>query len=155
MNDVYANLKKLGLELPVPPQRGGLYTPCKLFAERYYYISGCGPQIAGHTYVGKLGKEVSLEQGQLAARDAMLNVLAVLEREIGDLNKVTNVVKLLTYVSSDPEFYDQPKVANGGSGLLKDLFGEKIGLATRSAIATPALPGNIAVETEAIFEIEQ
>ncbi len=151
--DIYEKLKNLRLELPEPPARGGLYTPCKRFAGRYVYVSGCGPQIQGHSYVGKLGKDITVEEGQLAARDAMLNVLAVLQAEIGDLNKVTNVIKLLTYVSSDPEFYDQPKVANGGSGLLAELFGPEIGLATRSAIGTPVLPGNIAVETEAIFEI--
>ena len=102
--NVYENLKKLGLELPCPPAKGGLYTPCKKFAGRYFYISGCGPQINGHSYIGKVGKDVSLDDGVLAARDCMLNVLAVLQSEIGDLNKVSNVVKLLTYVSSDPDF---------------------------------------------------
>lgn len=153
--DVYAKLNELGLEIPKLPAKGGLYTPCKRFAGNYYYISGCGPQINGHSYNGKLGKDITLEDGQAAARDCILNVLSVLEDTIKDLNKVTDVVKLLVYVSSDPDFYMQPQVANGASGLLKELFGEHVGLATRSAIACPVLPGNISVEIEAIFEAKE
>lgn len=152
--NVYEKLKEIGVELPKPPAKGGLYAPCKQFAGQYVYVSGCGPEINGHTYVGKLGKDVTLEDGQIAARNCMLNILTILESEIGDLNKVTDVVKLLVFVSSDSEFYNQPQVANGASELLCTLFGPKIGLATRSAIATPVLPGNIAVEIEALFEIK-
>ena len=153
--NVYEKLKELGLKLPEAPARGGLYTPCKKFAGNCYYISGCGPQINGHSYIGKLGKDISLEEGQNAARDCILNVLAVLEAKIGDLNKVKDVIKLLVYVSSDPEFVFQPQVANEASGLLKELFGEEVGLGTRSAIACPVLPGNISVEIEAIFEVSE
>lgn len=152
--NVYDKLKEMHIELPKPPAKGGLYTPCKQFAGRYVYVSGCGPHIDGHTYIGKLGTNVTLEEGQLAARDCMLNVLSVLESKIGDLNKVTDVVKLLVFISSDSEFFQQPQVANGASALLSSLFGPEIGLATRSAIATPVLPGNISVEIEALFEIE-
>lgn len=85
----------------------------------------------------------------------MLNVLAVLQDRIGDLNKVKQVVKILVYVASDDDFYEQPYVANGGSQLLVDLFGEEAGAPTRSAVGKNVLPGNIPVETEAIFEIEE
>lgn len=152
---VYERLKELHIELPSPPAKGGLYTPCKRFAGTYLYVSGCGPQINGHKYIGKLGSEVSLEEGKLAARDCILNVLAVVQAEIGDLNKIKDVVKLLVFVSSDSEFFQQPEVANGASDLLSSLFGPKIGLATRSAVATPVLPDNISVEIEAIFEFAE
>ena len=85
----------------------------------------------------------------------MLNVLAVLQDRIGDLNKVKQVVKILVYVASDDDFYEQPYVANGGSQLVVDLFGEEAGAPTRSAVGMNVLPGNIPVETEAIFEIEE
>lgn len=152
--NVYEKLRNMQIELPEAPSKGGLYTPCKQFAGRYVYVSGCGPQINGHSYLGKLGTDITLEEGQMAARDCMLNVLAVLESKIGDLNKVTDVVKLTVFVASNPEFFQQPQVANGASALLSTLFGPEAGLATRSAIATPVLPGNISVEIEALFEIQ-
>lgn len=84
----------------------------------------------------------------------MLNVLGVLHDKIGDLNKVKSAVKVLGFVASADDFYDHPKVINAGSQLLVDIFGEQIGKAARSAIGTNALPGNIPVEIEALFEIE-
>ena len=96
---------------------------------------------------------MTVEQGQTAARNCMLNVLSVLHSEIGDLNRVANVVKILTFVSSGEDFFDQPQVANGGSGLLLELFGESVGLPSRSAVGVSVLPGDISVETEALFEV--
>ena len=84
----------------------------------------------------------------------MLNILAVLQREIGDLNRVTNVVKMLAFVASDDEFYQQPQVANGASNLLGELFGQEVGIPARSAIGVNVLPGNLPVEIEAIFEFK-
>lgn len=153
MNDVYGKLKELGLELPKAPAKGGVYSSSKLFAGNLVYISGCGPVIDG-PIAGKMGKEFTKEEGQAFSRNSMLNVLAVLEAGIGDLNRVKQAVKLLVYVASADEFYDQPFVANGGSQLLVDLFGEDAGAPTRSAIGVNVLPGNIPVEIEAIFEIE-
>lgn len=152
--DVYEKLKELGLELPPPPAKGGLYTPCKPFGKGLYYISGCGPAIGGETQVGKLGRDVTLEEGQLAARSCMLNVLAVLQAQIGDLNKVKSAVKILTFVASDESFTQQPQVANGGSGLLAELFGSAA-LPARSAVGVNVLPGDISVETEALFEVNE
>ena len=150
---VYEKLSEMGLSLPTPPAKGGVYTPAKKFGENLVYISGCGP-IIQEAVSGKLGKEYSVEEGKTFARDAMLNVLAVLEREIGSLDKVKNVVKILVLVAGTDEFYEQPQVANGASGLLVELFGESCGAPTRSAIGVNALPGNIPVEVEGIFEIE-
>lgn len=153
--DVYQKLKELNLELPKAPAKGGVYSPCKRFGKNLIYLSGCGPVIGGKSIEGKLGDTVTLEQGQEAARDCVLNLLAVLEREIGDLNRVKNVVKILTFVAGTAEFYNQPLVANGGSKLLVSLFGSENGAPTRSAIGVNALPGNVPVETEAIFEIAE
>lgn len=152
MRNVYGKLKELGLELPKAPAKGGVYSSSKEFAGNLVYISGCGPVIDGPV-AGKLGQEYTKEEGQVFSRNSMLNVLSVLEARIGDLNKVKQVIKLLVYVASADDFYEQPFVANGGSQLLVDLFGEEDGAPTRSAIGVNVLPGNIPVEIEAIFEI--
>ncbi len=152
--DVYQKLKELGLQLPPPPAKGGIYAPGKKFGPGLIYISGCGPSIGGVTVQGKLGSDLTLDQGQACARNCMLNVLAVLEAQIGSLNKVKSAVKITTFVASANDFYDQPKVANGGSSLLVALFGEEAGAPSRSAIGVNVLPGNIPVETEALFEYE-
>lgn len=106
--DVYGKLKELGLTLPEAPAKGGVYTPCKLTEDGYAYISGCGPVIGGVQAAGKLGQEYSVEEGQKFAQNCMLNVLAVLEKKIGDLNRVADVVKILVFVASADDFYSQP-----------------------------------------------
>lgn len=93
------------------------------------------------------------EQGQVFARDAMLNVLSVLKAEIGDLDLVKNCVKILVFVASADDFYDRPAVANGATKLLGELFGEEIGIPSRSAVGMNMLPGNLPIEIEAIFEL--
>lgn len=151
--DVYEIMKQKHITLPEPPPKGGVYAPCKI-SGNMAYISGCGCVIDGCQAAGKLGKDYTVEQGQAFARNCMLNILAVLQREIGDLNRVKSVVKLLAFVASDDEFYQQPQVANGASGLLGELFGQEVGIPARSAIGVNVLPGNLPVEIEAIFEIE-
>jgi Putative translation initiation inhibitor, yjgF family len=153
MRDIHTKLNELGLEIPKAPAKGGVYSPSKEFGKNLIYISGCGPVI-DQPVKGKVGKEFSKEEAQVFSRDAMLNVLAVLQERIGDLNKVKQAVKLLVFVASEDNFCEQPYVANGGSQLLVDLFGEEAGAPTRSAIGVNVLPGNIPVEIEAIFEIE-
>ncbi len=101
-----------------------------------------------------MGREYDREEGLEIARNAMLNVLAVLERGIGDLNKVKQPVKILTFIASDNSFGEQPYVANGGSQLLADLFGAE-NVPSRSAIGVNVLPGGIPLETEAIFELKE
>lgn len=151
--DIHAKLKELNITLPAAPAKGGIYSPCKQFGGNLVYVSGCGPVIGDNAVAGKLGREFTLEEGQVHARNAMLNVLAVLDANVG-LDKVKSVVKILTFVASADDFYSQPAVANGGSQLLADLFGAE-NVPARSAIGVNALPGNIPVETEAIFEIEE
>lgn len=150
--DVYEKIKELGLELPQPPAKGGYYTPAKMFAGNLVYISGCGP-VLDQPVKGKMGSDFDMDEGMIYARNCMLNVLAVLEASIGDLNKVKSVVKVLAFVASANDFYDQPAVANGATLLLMELFGSETGLPTRSAIGVNVLPGNIPVEIEAIFEL--
>lgn len=152
--DIYERMKELNIVLPKAPSKGGIYSPAKHFGKGLIYISGCGP-ILDEPITGKLGKEFTTSEGQGFSRNCMLNVLAVLEADIGDLRKVRNAVKILTMVASADDFYEQPAVANGGSQLLMDLFGAEIGTPARSAIGVNVLPGNIPVETEALFEIEE
>lgn len=154
MKDVYVTLKEMGLQLPAAPAKGGVYSSSKRFGGNLVYISGCGPAIQTPV-AGKMGIDFTKEEGQVFSRNSMLNVLSVLESEIGDLNLVKSAVKLLVYVASGDDFYDQPYVANGGSQLLVDLFGDFQGAPTRSAIGVNVLPGNIPVEIEAIFEIKE
>ena len=151
--NVYEIMKAKNITLPEPPPKGGVYAPCKISGNTAY-ISGCGCVLGGCEAAGKLGKDYTVEQGQVFARNCMLNILAVLQREIGDLNRVTNVVKMLAFVASDDEFYQQPQVANGASTLLGELFGQEIGIPARSAIGVNVLPGNLPVEIEAIFEFK-
>jgi enamine deaminase RidA (YjgF/YER057c/UK114 family) len=152
--DVYEQLKERNVTLPKAPPKGGVYSQVKQFGKGLVYVSGCGP-ILDKPIKGKLGKDFDIPAGQEYARNCMLNVLAVLEAHIGDLRKVKNCVKILTMVSGADDFYDQPAVANGGSQLLVDIFGAEKGAPSRSAIGVNALPGNIPVETEALFEIEE
>ena len=151
--DVYERMKGLGISLPKAPTKGGVYAQMKQFGSGLVYVSGCGPSMA-EPIKGKVGKDFDIAQGQGFARNCMLNVLAVLEANIGDLRKIKNCVKILTMVASTDDFFDQPAVANGGSQLLIDLFGPEIGMPSRSAIGVNALPFNIPVETEGLFEIE-
>lgn len=152
--NVYDNIKERGISLPEAPAVGGAYVSTKRFGNGLVYVSGCGPVIDA-PIAGKLGLEFTAEQGIHYARNCMLNILAALERDIGDLNRVKSAVKLLCFVASTEDFYDQPKVANGASALLAEIFGQPRGLPSRSAIGVGVLPGNIPVEVEALFEIEE
>lgn len=154
MSKIEKKLEELGLSLPPPPTKGGAYVSAKRFAGNLVYISGCGTyDEEGVVPAGKLGTDFTTEQGYLFAQNSMLNVLSVLKAEIGDLDKVKSAVKVLCFVASAPDFYQQPQVANGGTELLMKAFGEEIGTPTRSAVGMVSLPGNLPVETEAIFEI--
>lgn len=152
--NVYKKLEELQLTLPQAPAKGGLYSPCQEFGKNLVYISGCGPVIGDQACKGKLGKEYTTEEGMDMAKASMMNVLSVLEAHVGDLNKVKRAIKILVFVASEDSFTEQPMVANGGSALLGELFGAE-NLPARSAIGVNVLPGNIPVETEAIFELEE
>lgn len=155
MRDVYQILKEKNITLPTPPPKGGVYTPVQEFGDKFLYCSGCGPDIGnGNTVVGRLGENLTLEEGQKAAYNCMLNLLANLNEKTGDLNKIKRFVKVLAFVNSTDDFTMQPQVVNGGSNLLAELFGEEAGLPARSAIGTNALPGGIACEIEVLVELK-
>ena len=154
MSNIETKLKELGITLPTPPAKGGLYTPVMEFGDHLLYCSGCGPQLNGSSIDGKLGKDLSVEQGQEAAYRCMLNLLANLNAKLGNLDRIKRFVKVLAFVNSTDDFVQQPQVVNGGSQLLLDLFGEERGLPARTAMGVNATPGNIAVEIEVLVEYE-
>lgn len=154
MSNIETKLKELGITLPTPPAKGGLYTPVMEFGDHLLYCSGCGPQLNGSSIDGKLGKDLSVEQGQEAAYRCMLNLLANLNAKLGNLDRIKRFVKVLAFVNSTDDFAQQPQVVNGGSQLLLDLFGEERGLPARTAMGVNATPGNIAVEIEVLVEYE-
>ncbi|MDR0551869.1 MAG: RidA family protein [Spirochaetaceae bacterium] len=148
-------LKKHQLSMPNPPAKGGIYEPVKEFGGNFCYLSGCTPSFNGEVKLtGKLGKEVTIEQGQEAARVCVLNLMANLQAFCGSLDKVKRIVKMIAFVAGTDTFYDHPKVANGGSELLVDIFGEEAGRCARSAIGVNALPGNVPVEVELLVELK-
>lgn len=148
-----ARLRELGIELPTPPAPVANYVRA-VQTGNLVFVSGHGPTRDGKpVYVGKLGRDLTVEEGYQAARLVMLNCLASLKALIGDLDRVKRVVKLLGMVNSAPDFGDQPKVINGASDLLVELFGER-GRHARSAVGMAALPMGIAVEIEMIVEVE-
>lgn len=118
------------------------------------FLAGKGPRKPDGTNItGKVGKDLTIEQGYAAARLVGIHQLAALKAELGDLGRVRRVVKVLGLVNCEPTFTDQPKVINGFSDLMVEVFGEA-GKHARSAVGAPALPGDIAVEVEMIVEIE-
>ena len=148
-----ARLQELGIELPPIPPAVGNYVGAVAVGD-ILFVAGHGPFQDGRPqFIGKLGREFGVEEGQQAARLVALNMLATIRETVGSLDRVKRVVKLLCLVNSMPEFGDQPKVANGASDLLVELFGEERGKHARSAIGMGALPFGIAVEIEGIFEL--
>lgn len=143
-------LKELGLVLPQPPTPVAAYVPA-VRTGNLVFVSGQGP-FGSRVSSGKVGADVSVEDAQEAARDTCLNGLAVVKAEVGDLAKVSRVVKLTVYVCSAPGFTKQPLVANGASELLQELFGEA-GRHARAAVGVAELPLGIPVEIEFVFEV--
>ena len=153
MNTVEAQLKTLGITLPDPPGPAAAYVPA-MQAGNLVFISGQDCRIDGELkYRGKVGSDLSLEQGYDAARQAAINALAVLSDAVGDLDRVTQVVKLLGFVNSARGFVEQPYVINGASHLLERIWGDR-GRHARSAIAACELPFDTPVEIELIVELQ-
>jgi enamine deaminase RidA (YjgF/YER057c/UK114 family) len=153
MVNVEKRLEELGIQLEKVPTPVAQYVPAKTVGN-LVFTSGCDCRKNGKLlYEGKVGKELTLEQGQEAARQVMINILAVLKEHLGDLDRVKQVVKMLGFVNSAEGFVEQPFVINGASELLVEVFGEK-GKHARSAIAANELPFNTPVEIELIVEIE-
>ncbi len=151
--DPEANLKKLGIELPTvsPPQAN--YVNAVRTGD-LIFLAGKGPRKPDGTYIkGKVGADLSQEEGAEAARLVAINQLAVLKTELGDLNKVKRVVKVLGMVNCTEDFENQPEVVNGFSNLIVEVFGDR-GKHARAAVGMYALPRNIAVEIEMIVEVE-
>ena len=144
---------RLQLALPPAPRPVAVYRPL-VVVQGLAYISGHGPlRTDGSLITGRVGAELDLAQGHAAARQVGLAILATVRAQLGSLDRVQRVIKLLGMVNSAPDFFDHPKVINGCSELFASVFGEEHGIGARSAVGMGPLPGNIAVEIEAIFEL--
>ncbi len=149
---IEARLEKLGITLPEAAAPVASYVPV-VVQSGFAYVSGQLPFVDGKLVTGKLGDDVSLDEGTAAARACGLMILAQLKNALVPLDNVERIVKLGAFVSSTPDYFDQPKVANGASELMFDVFGE-IGRHARSAVGVPALPLNAAVEVDAIIALK-
>ncbi len=146
-------LQTLQLELPPPPKPAGVYRPALIVGD-LCYLSGHLPiQPDGSLIKGRVGADLTLQDGNQAARRAALAILASLKVTLGDLDRVRQLVKLMGLVQCTPEFEQQPAVINGCSELFIEVFGDSAGVGTRSAFGVHALPLGVAVEIEAIFQI--
>jgi len=147
------NIKKLNINLPNAPDPVGSYVASKIIS-KFLYISG---QVSinekGEFIKGKVGKELNLEEGYEAAKRCALNIVSQSKKACGnDLSRIKSCIKLTGYVNSTDDFIEQPKVINGASDLISSVFGE-IGKHTRAAVSVNSLPLGVAVEVDAIFEL--
>lgn len=145
--------EQTGLSLPPAPQPMGVYKPF-LIDGNHLYVSGHGPlQNDGKLIIGRIGESINMEKGHLAAQQVGLTILATIRANIGSLNKVKRVIKVLGMVNCTPDFEKHPYIINGCSLLFKAIWGEENGIGVRSAVGMGSLPDNIPVEIEAIFEL--
>jgi len=150
--DAETRIRELGIELPPAPKPAGVYKPV-LVAGNMLYVSGQAPLRAdGSLIKGRLGHNLNLEEGKLAARQAGLTMLSTIKAHFGDLGKIKRLVKTLGMVNSAPDFDQHPAVINGFSELMGEVFGNDNGIGVRSAVGM-MLPSGIAVEVEAVFEL--
>jgi len=151
-NDHDARIIELGLSLPPAPKPAGVYKPV-LVVGKFLYVSGQGPILPdGSMIKGKVGADIDLAQGKLAARQVGLTMLSTIKTHFGELKKIKRLVKVLGMVNSSPDFENHPAVINGFSELMSEVFGPDNGVGVRSAVGM-TLPTNIAVEIEAMFEL--
>ena len=147
-------LKEMGLVLPAPPEPAGNYLPAKLNGN-VLWLAGVGSRMAdGSRISGKLGADLSVEQGYEAARWCALNLLARIKQELGNLDRVAGIIKVVGFINSAPTFEGQAQVLDGASDLFVELFGDA-GRHSRSAPGMAALPGNIAVIVECVVETKE
>ena len=145
--------KALGLDLPPAPKPIGVYKP-GLKVDHFYYVSGHGPVLNdGSLIVGRVGDAMDMEEGKVAAQQVGLTILATLKSQLGSLNKIKRVIKVLGMVNCTSDFERHPYVINGCSELFAKVWGEENGIGVRSAVGMGTLPGNIPVEIEVIFEL--
>jgi enamine deaminase RidA (YjgF/YER057c/UK114 family) len=150
-----ARIAELKLELPPAPKPGGVYAPV-VIVDRLAYVSGHGPvRTDGTLITGKVGDTITEADAQLAARQVGLTMLATLRKELGRLDRIERVVKVLGMVNATPNFGRHPQVINGFSNLMVEIWGETNGRGARSAVGMGSLPSNIAVEVEAIFLLRE
>ncbi len=145
--------EKLGLNLPPAPEPKGVYKPC-LIDGKYLYLSGHGPvQDDKSLIIGRIGRDITTEEGKLAARQVGLTMLSTIKANLGSLSKIKRVIKVLGMVNCTSEFERHPYIINGCSELFAAVWGEENGIGTRSAVGFGSLPDNIPVEIEALFEL--
>ncbi|MHA1710697.1 MAG: RidA family protein, partial [Candidatus Freyarchaeota archaeon] len=148
--EVEKRLKELGIELPKPPKPVGVYIGAKK-AGAFVYVSGQGP--GAEFKRGKIGKDLTLEEGYEAAKRCAINCLAQLKAVIGDLDKVASIVRVTGYINSADGFTQQPAVLNGFTELLVKVFGDEVGRPTRAAIAV-SVEGWLPVEADMIVKLK-
>ncbi len=153
--DYEARIKELNLQLPPVSAPKGLYRPMVIVGNMAYLSGHVSARQDGSLIQGKVGLDLDQEGGKLAARAVGLSILATLRNELSSLNRVKRVVKLLGMVNSAPDFDKHPYVINGCSELMEEVFGHENGVGARSAFGVAGLPGNCAVEIEAIFELNE
>lgn len=147
------NFEALGLSLPPAPSPLGVYKPY-LIDGKYLYLSGHGPvQDDKSLIIGRIGEDMDIEKGKLAARQVALTMLSTIVTNLGSLDKVKRVIKVLGMVNCTPDFGRHPYVINGASELFAKIWGEENGIGVRSAVGMGSLPDNIPVEIEALFEL--
>lgn len=147
------NFNALGLTLPPAPSPLGVYKPY-LIDGKYLYLSGHGPvQDDKSLIIGRIGEDMDIEKGKLAARQVALTMLSTIVTNLGSLDKVKRVIKVLGMVNCTPDFGRHPYVINGASELFAKIWGEENGIGVRSAVGMGSLPDNIPVEIEALFEL--
>lgn len=145
--------EKLGLNLPPAPAPLGVYKPC-LVDGKQLYLSGHGPVNDDKSLIiGRIGSDMSQEEGKLAARQVGLTMLATIKANLGSLDKVKRVIKVLGMVNCTPDFEKHPYIINGCSELFAEVWGAENGIGVRSAVGFGSLPDNIPVEIEALFEL--
>lgn len=153
MNAAQEKFESLGLSLPPAPQPLGIYKPF-LIDGKYLYLSGHGPvQDDKSLIIGRVGDDLDIEQGKLAARQVGLTMLSTIVSNFGSLDKVKRVVKVLGMVNCNGSFERHPYVINGCSELFAEVWGPENGIGVRSAVGMGSLPDNIPVEVEALFEL--
>jgi len=146
------SLSRLGLNLPPSPKPAGVYKPV-LVVDKFLYVSGQGPIMSdGSLIKGRLGEDLTTEEGKMAAKQVGLTMLSTIKAHFGELNKIKRIIKVLGMVNSTPDFEEHPAVINGFSELMGEVFGPDMGIGVRSAVGM-ILPFNIPVEIEAIFEL--
>ncbi len=153
MNTPEENFAALGLNLPPAPKPLGVYKP-SLVDGNHLFVSGHGTvKDDGTLIVGRIGTDLTPEEGKLAARQVGLAILATIKANLGSLDKVKRVIKVLGMVNCTPDFEQHPFIINGCSELFAKVWGEDNGIGVRSAVGMGSLPGNIPVEIEAMFEL--